>query len=104
MEEILSIQKTLKKGLYYHNLRELISQCNSLIDSKNPLAFFILRSIFSELQNRWSEYKLPTEEYDSVCSKLVGPIEKLLDLISKEESKTKIDRQLIEIVKIFVNF
>jgi hypothetical protein len=101
VDDIHKLKEFLKKGLYYHNLTELISLCDKLADSKHPLAFFVLRSIFSGLRNDLYERPLQAKESDLINSNLVEPIDKLLDSVMVKNSETEIYYQLSEIVKIY---
>lgn len=62
-EDLETLKALIKKGLYFHNLSELISYCDREIhSSKHKLVIFVLREIFNDLKGYYEPPSLTKDE------------------------------------------
>jgi hypothetical protein len=65
------MQEILKQGLYQNQLEQLIQLCEVNFD-RDPVTFFVLKSIFEKiLYDFWEIGQVPKKEYDLLEEKLV---------------------------------
>lgn len=87
----------LRKGFYLDNLCEMARLCKTLaLDTASPAPFFIMEHIFLDIARHWEDKPLSVEEAKLVESKLIKPLEDLIQGIganaSSEETFSLLNR------------
>lgn len=89
----------LREGLYVNNLWQLASLCKDLaMDDPYPLPFFVMRQVFMEIATSWDERPLPVDEANYVKSKMLKPLEDIIQTIEVGASKDEIFDRLNDFV------
>jgi 3-deoxy-D-arabino-heptulosonate 7-phosphate (DAHP) synthase len=55
--------------------------------TQNPLPFFVLQQFFLQIARDWEERPLTVEEANTLSSRIVGPIEEIIDALEVGASK-----------------
>jgi len=71
------VKQIIENGLYQDNLLILIKACDELLPS-NPTLWFVLKHIFSMLENEYDDQGIRTERYNEV-EKLVPRFNSAID-------------------------
>ena len=74
------LREKLKKEFYVDNLYEIAYLCRSLaLDRGSPAPFLLLEHIFQDMARRWEDVPLTVEEAARVKSKMIEPLEELVE-------------------------
>ncbi|GEM_PF-6358732 len=98
------LRDSLKKGFYVKNLYGMIPICRGLaVNSRKPSPFFLIEQIFLNIARQWEERDLPVEEAGKVQSKMIQPLNELLDVIDKNVSDQEILDHMNKVTSIYLN-
>ncbi len=74
------LREKLERGFYLDNLCEMACLCKSLaLDTASPAPFFVMEQVFLGIARDWEDRPLPVEEAKLVESKLIRPLEGLVE-------------------------
>jgi hypothetical protein len=74
------LREKLKKEFYVDNLYEIAYLCrNWALDFQYPAPFLLLEHIFQDMARRWEDIPLTVEEAAQVKSKMIEPLEGLVE-------------------------
>jgi len=96
------LREKLKKEFYVDNLYEIAYLCRSLaLDTGSPAPFFLLEHIFEDMARRWEDVPLTVEEAQSAKSKMIEPLEDLIERIDANASSEEIFNLLNQVVSAY---
>ena len=97
------LRERLEKGFYLDNLYELAHLCRNLaLDTTSPAPFFIMEHIFLDIARSWEDKPLPVEEAKLVGSKLIEPLEYLIEGIEADASGEEVLNLLDSVVSAYL--
>ena len=81
------LREKLEQGFYVNNLCEMASLCKNLaLDANNPVPFFVMEHIFSDIAKYWEDRPLPVEDAKLVEGEMIKPLKDLIDGIEANTS------------------
>lgn len=102
-DELIHLEKMLKKGLYVNNLYDMARLCGTAKRKSNTLVFDVLEGIFYNLAHNWDERPLPESEVKFVESKLLNPLLQLLDKAKAGSSEKELFQLLTNIILNYIH-
>ncbi len=97
------LRERLSQGFYLNNLYEMAHLCKSLaLDTISPAPFFFMEHIFLDIARHWEEKPLLVEEAKLVESKLIKPLEELIEGIETSASSEEVFNLLNRVVSAYL--
>lgn len=97
------LRRLLKRGLFVANLHEMTRCCMALARSvKEPLPYYVLASIFSDLAANWDDRPLPVEEAKNMENHIGPDLNGILTILLETGSTIEVADPLNALVKKFV--
>jgi hypothetical protein len=103
LANLQQLREKLEKGFYLDNLYEMAHLCKSLaLDTISPVPFFVMEQIFLDIARKWEDIPLTVEEAKLVESKLVNPLEELVEGIEANASNEEIISLMNQVVSTYL--
>lgn len=103
MRDLQQLRERLKQGFYLDNLYEMARLCESLaLDTASPAPFFVMEHIFLDIARQWEDKPLLVEEAKSVESKMIKPLEELIEGIEAAASNEETFNLLNEVASAYL--
>jgi len=103
LTNLQQFRERLRQGLYLHNLYEMAQLCKTLaLDTIHPVPFFVMEHIFLDIARHWEDKPLPVEEAKLVESKMIKPLEELVEGIEANASSEEAFNLLNRVVSAYL--
>ena len=103
MTNLQQLREKLEKGFYLDNLYEMACLCRSLaLDTTSPAPFFFMEHIFLNIARHWEDKPLLVEEARLVESKMIEPLEDLVEGIEAFASSEEVFNLLNRVVSAYL--
>ena len=80
MDKLKKINHILAGGLYINGLREIARLCMKLASSSDePLPYYVLASMFSNILNEWDERPLYSQEVEHMEKRILNELRTLIN-------------------------
>lgn len=97
------LREKLRQGFYLDNLYEMARRCKSLaLDTTSPAPFFFMEHIFLDIARHWEDKPLVVEEAKLVESKMIKPLEDLIEGIEVNASSEEVLNLLNRVVSAYL--
>ena len=97
------LRERLRQGFYLDNLYEMARRCKSwALDTTSPAPFFFMEHIFLDIARHWEDKPLVVEEAKLVESKMIKPLEDLIEGIEVNASSEEVLNLLNRVVSAYL--
>lgn len=102
-DELIHLEKMLKKGLYINNLCDMARLCGRAKRKSNTVVFDVLEGIFYDLAHNWDERPLLESEVKFVELKLLEPFLQLVEKVNTGSTEKETFQLLTDIILNYVH-
>jgi hypothetical protein len=97
------LRSSLDRGIHQENVRAMLDMSTALAEAaENPLAFYVLASVFGDLDSKWSGRPVESSQATAAEEKLLPRLRQLLFAIQRDAAEPELVESMNRLVASFI--